>query len=91
MNFDHLTNLPATISGHIVSVEPLANGAERLVIKPDSKFGERRYIGHSMEIVPLGTPIKPGYNVTFLPGSAPRGKQARAYRISVIGKTDTSV
>lgn len=86
MNFDHLSNLPNAISGFVVAVEPLSNG-QRITIKPDDKFGERRYVGHSQEIVPLGTPIKVGYEVEFLPGSAPHGKQARAYRISVVRET----
>jgi hypothetical protein len=83
LNFDHLSNLPDEISGYVVSVEQVPNG-QRITIKPDMKFGDRRYIGHSMEVVPLGTPIKPGYNVTFLPGVAPKRKQARAYRIQIV-------
>ena len=91
-NLDHLSVVPDTISGHVVSVEQLPAGAERITIKPDTKFADRRYIGHSAEVIPLGTPVKPGYEVTFLPGSVRpgKGKLPRAYSITVIRRTGES-
>jgi hypothetical protein len=87
MNFDSLCIISAKLTGVVVSTKPLPNGYSFIIKPSDAAFTERRFVGHSTELVPLGAEIKPGTQVQFLAGTPTRqGRMPRAYSIEIAGK-----
>jgi hypothetical protein len=85
MNFDSLCSISAKLAGVVVSTKPLPNGYSFIVKPHDAAFTERRFVGHSAEISPVGAEVKPGTRVLFLPGTPTRkGRMPRAYEIEVL-------
>jgi len=86
-SFDHLVAVPVHLTGKVLSVKPLREG-QSFVICDDSGINignRRRWVGHSQEVTPVGSELKPGTRVRFLPGTPTRqGRMPRAYQISII-------
>jgi len=93
-SLDHLVALPAHLSGIVLSVKELREG-QSFVICDDSGVNignRRRWVGHSQEVTPVGTELKPGARVQFLPGTPTRqGRMPRAYQISLIRETNNQL
>lgn len=90
MNFDSLCIVSAKLTGVVVSTKPLPNGYS-LIVKPnDVTFTERRFVGHSAELIPANAEVKPGTQVLFLPGTPTRqGRMPRAYSIEIVNDDQT--
>lgn len=90
MNLDNLVTVSARLSGHVVSTKALSGDKFSFIIRSDAeKFASRRYVSDSSELLPPATSVKPGIEVTFLPG-VPKGhhKMPRAYQVELVRKTD---
>lgn len=86
-SFDHLSTVPVHLTGKVLSVKQLREG-QSFVICDDSGVNignRRRWVGHSQELTPVGTELKPGTRVQFLPGTPTRpGRMPGAYCIAII-------
>ena len=92
MNFDHLVNVPAKITGVVVSTKTLPNGYSIFIKPDDGAFVDRRFVGHSVELQSPAAEVKAGMRVSFLPAAATRkGRMPRAYSIEVVRKMDNGL
>lgn len=83
-SIDHLCTVPTFLTGMVVSVRTAREG-EAFIVVDDSGVdigNRRRWIAYSADIQNPDDKIRIGSKVTFLPGSARKGKaMGRAYDV----------